>query len=113
MLKSIKAKNREEFEKKVMCYCEEGKESDHTTSNPEIILSFLSFAEDNILRGVIEMIEGMKKKCDGEFGCGYDGLQKDNQAICGGPFPSIHPIIRYHNQALEDLKEKLLKELEK
>jgi hypothetical protein len=30
-----------EFDKEIMCYCEEGKTSDHTTSNPEIIKDFI------------------------------------------------------------------------
>jgi len=68
----------------------------------QFMKSKLQQKEDEIL----DMCEGMRFKCDGEFGCGYDGTQENLQHLCGSP-PFAHFDVDRLNKVLEDLKNKI------
>lgn len=53
---------------------------------------------------IIKIMEGMKRRCDGEFGCGWDGFGNDPMITCGSP-QFAHDHLRCINQTLEEVKE--------
>ena len=60
---------------------------------------------------VEKLLEAMKRKCDGENGCGYDGTQEDRQYVCGSGVvmngPQLHEIIKIRNQVIQEILNKL------
>lgn len=51
-----------------------------------------------------EGIDNLKRKCDGEFGCGWDGTQENRQYLCGGPM-FAHEHIKCVNEVLEKIEK--------
>lgn len=49
---------------------------------------------------IVSKLRGMKRKCDGENGCGYDGSQEDLQVLCGSP-PFAHNDVNRSNNILD------------
>jgi len=80
-------------------------------NSPEKISGWWLKEIQSLLSNQLKKVDGMKIKCDGENGCGYDGSQDDRQYICGGPIamngPNLHEVIKIHNKTVDDIINKL------
>lgn len=122
MLKEIRKKNKEEFEKKfttendfggrdLMTFRIKDYDRNSVIKSPfqelaDDILSFLSTAEDNIVKGVIEELKRMFGKLPMHIH-DFETGSRDCPICTKGYYDDGY------NQALDDLKEKLEEELEK
>lgn len=112
-----KTKFIEYTEKRFCCggdYCE----GDHLGFIKSFIRTQISKAQRELKENLVKRVEGMRMRCNGENGCGYQGRPRYQEingfkvmtdALCGSPFLGKHIEIRYYNQAIEDVVKKINK----